>query len=42
MVLQSQKRLQVVEKNFFQKKFLSAYFCRYDPQNSVRNFFLNK
>ena len=42
VVLQSQKKLQALEKNFFRKKFLPAYLCRYDLQNGVRKFFLNK
>ena len=42
VVLQSQKKFQVLEKSFFEKKFLPAYLCRYDPQNGVRKFFLNK
>ena len=37
VVLQSQKKLQVLEK-----KLLPAYLCRYDLQNGVRKFFLNK
>ena len=36
------KKLQVLEKNFFQKKFLPAYLRRYDLQNGVQKFFLNK
>ena len=39
VVLHLRKRLQVHEKNLFQKKFLSAYSSRYDLQNSVWNFF---
>ena len=42
VVLQSQKKLQVLEKKFFEKKFLPAYLCRYDLQNDVRKFSLNK
>ena len=42
VVLQSQKNLQVFEKKNFEKKFLPAYLCKYDLQNSERNFFLNK
>ena len=42
VVLQSRKKLQVLGKNFFRKKILPAYLCRYDLQNDVRNFFLNK
>ena len=42
VVLQSRKKLQVLGKNFFRKKILPAYLCRYDLQNDVRNFFKNK
>ena len=42
VVLQSQKKLQILETNFFKKKFLPAYLCRYDLQNGVRKCFLNK
>ena len=42
VVLQSQKKLQVLEKMFFRKKFLPAYLYRYDLQNGVRKFFLNE
>ena len=42
VVLLSQKKLQVFEKNFFETKFLPAYFCRYDLQKGMRKFFLNK
>ena len=45
VVLQSRKKpkkLQVLEKKFFEKKILLAYLCRYDLQNNVQNFFLNK
>ena len=42
VVLQSQRKLQVLEKKFFRKKFLPAYLCRYDLQNGVQIFFLNK
>ena len=42
VVLQSQEKLQVLEKKFFRKKFLAAYLCRYDFQNCVWKFFLNK
>ena len=42
-VLQSQKKLQVLEKKFFQKKIiLLAYLCRNDLQNGVQKLFLNK
>ena len=41
VVLQPQKKLQVLEK-IKKKKILPAYLCRYDLQNDVRNFFLNK
>ena len=34
VVLQSGKNIQLLEKNFFEKKkILPAYFCRYDLQN---------
>ena len=39
VVLQSQKKVQVFEKTFFQKKFLTAYLWRYDLQNGVKKFF---
>ena len=42
VVLQSQKKLQVLEKKFFEKKFLPAYLCRYDLQNGVRKFFFKQ
>ena len=42
VVFQSQKKLQVLEKNFFEKKFLPTYLCRYDLQNGARTIFLNK
>ena len=47
VVLQSRKKpkkLQVLEKKFFEKKkkILLAYLCRYDLQNNVQTFFLNK
>ena len=42
VVLQTRKKLQVLEKIFFWKKNLPTYFCRYDLQNSVRKFFLDK
>ena len=43
VVLQSQKKLQVLEKKIiFEKRYLPAYLCRYDLQNGVRKFFLNK
>ena len=35
-------KLQVFQKNFFEKKILPAYLCGYDLQNRVRKFFLNK
>ena len=41
VVLEPWKKPQVHEKKFFRKKIL-AYLCRYDLQNGVRNFFLNK
>ena len=41
VVLQSQKKLQVLEKNYFRKKIFSNLFV-YDLQNIVRKFFLNK
>ena len=31
-----------LKKIFFEKKFLPAYLCRYDLQNGVWKFFLNK
>ena len=39
VLLQSQKKLQVLEKKFYRKKFPPAYLCRYDLQNGVRKFF---
>ena len=42
VVLQSQKKLQVLEKKFFSKKHFPAYLCRYDLQNDVQIFLLNK
>ena len=42
VVLHSQKKLQVLQKKIFRKKSLPADLCRYDLQNGVRNFFLNK
>ena len=43
VALQLQKELQVLEKKIFQKKKnLPAYLCRYDLQNVVQKFFLNK
>ena len=42
VVFQSQKKLQVLEIKFFEKKFLPAYLCRYDLLNGVRKVFLNK
>ena len=44
VVLQSRKKLQVLEINFFRKKkkILPAYLCRYDLQNGERNFLKNK
>ena len=42
VVLQSQKKLQVLEKKSFRKKFLPAYLRRYDLQNGVRKILLNK
>ena len=42
VVLQSQKKLRVLEKKFFEKKILPAYLCRYGLENGVRKFFLNK
>ena len=42
VVLQSQKKLQVLEKKIFPKKFVPPYLCRYDLQNDARKFFLNK
>ena len=41
VVLEPWKKPQVHEKKFFRKKIL-AYLCRYDLQNGVRKFFLNK
>ena len=39
VVLQSQKKLQVLEKKFSEKKKNPpAYLCRYDLQNGVRIF----
>ena len=42
VVLQSQKKLQVLEKFLFRKKILPAYLCRYDLQNGVWKFFLKQ
>ena len=42
VILQSQKKLQALEKFFFEKKFLPAYLCRYDIQSGMRRFFLDK
>ena len=42
VVLQSQNKLQTLEKKFFEKKILPAYLCRHDLQNAVQKFFLNK
>ena len=42
VVLQSRKKLQVLEKKFFLKKILPAYLRICDLQNAVRNFFINK
>ena len=42
VILQSQKKLQDLEKKNFRKKILPAYLFRYDLQNGVRKFFLNK
>ena len=42
VVLQSRKKLQFLEKNFFEKKNLPAYLCRYHLQNGVWKLFLNK
>ena len=39
VVLRSQKKLQVHEKNIFEKKTISAYLRRYDLQNGMRNSF---
>ena len=39
VVLQSLKKLQVLETNVFWKKILPAYLCRYYLQNGVRFFF---
>ena len=36
------EKLQVLEKKLFEKKILPAYLCRYDLQNGLRKFFLNK
>ena len=36
------EKLQVLEKKFFGKKILPAYLGRYDLQNGLRKFFLNK
>ena len=42
VVLQSLKKLQVLEKNFFRKKILLSYLCRYDLQKRCAEIFLNK
>ena len=43
MVIQSLTKLEVLEKKIFRKnQTLSAYLSRYDFQNNVRKFFLNK
>ena len=43
LVLQSQTKLQVLEKNIFQKKKKNpAYLYREDLQNSLQKFFKNK
>ena len=43
VVLQSQKKLQALEKTFFRKKkILPPYLCRYDLQNGVRKFFFKQ
>ena len=42
VVLQSRKKLQVLEKKIFPKKLLPAYLCRYDLQNGMRKCFLKK
>ena len=34
------KRSKFLKKN--ERKFLPTYFCRYDLQNAVRKFFLDK
>ena len=39
VVLQSQEKLQGLEKKFFEKKILPAYLCKYDLQKEVRKFF---
>ena len=31
-----------MKKSFFEKKILPGYLCRYDLQNGVETFFLNK
>ena len=36
------KKPQVLEKKIFEKKFVPAYFCRYDLQNGFLKIFLNK
>ena len=42
VVLQSRKKFQLLEKKCFRKKIYPGYLCRYDLQNGVRKFFLNK
>ena len=37
-----EKGYQSLKKIFFEKKNLPTYLCRYDLQNAVRKFFLNK
>ena len=39
VVMQSQKKLQILEKKIFEKKFNPAYLRRYDLKNGVRKFF---
>ena len=42
VVLHHKKSSKSLKKNFIEKKFLPANLCRYDLQNGVQNFFLNK
>ena len=39
VVLFSQKKFQIFEKNFFEKKDLPAYLCGHDLENRVRKYF---